>query len=291
LQTSVRSEALSRIFIFHRKRRREREAKAEFSTSPSQLIAICDVWRQIAKFQCRLDEDHVAQLASWKAGITPPTQGSMGEKNRIRLRALFEPRTTAMLLHLPHHLLGRAEDIWQASRDRAREEAGAPDLQIPPPVPAARLVMFAAALEILLFCPLRRSNLIQLDSNKDLLRPSPKALISQLVVSASKTKTSETIDWPVPEESARLIGRWLRIYRPVVAQPGNTCLFPGQGMAARNEAEFGNALGDLVEYPPAQRAHRLSFRVPSPAHLRLGRHAGQHRGQTDRKGVLAVARE
>ena len=176
----------TRIFIFHRKRRREREAQSEFSTSPSQLIAICDVLRQIAKFHCRLDEGHVAQLASWKAGITPPTPGSMGEKNRVRLRALLEPRTYAMLLHLPQHLLGRAEDIWQTARERAREEAGAPDLQIPPPVSAARLVMFAAALEILLFCPLRRSNLLQLDANKDLLRPSPKALISQLVVSASR---------------------------------------------------------------------------------------------------------
>jgi len=229
------------IVTFYLERRKASEAGAAHATAPSQLIGIIDVLRQIAKFHCRLDEAHVAQIATWKARVTPPQQGAMSEQNATRLRALLEPQAYAKMLHLPQHLLRQAEALWQDARRVA------PEGDVAPPAAAARLVMFAVALEILLFCPLRRHNLIQLDIHADLIRATPKAPPGRLLVRASSTKTGEAIDWPIPPHSAQLIDDWLKHYRPVLAPPGNSFLFPGQDKKSRNEAEFANYLSDLVE--------------------------------------------
>jgi len=229
------------IVQFHFKRRKAHEVGERFETRPAHLLGIIDVLRQIAKFHCRLPDDHVAAIASWKNALTPATQGQMTEKNRFRLRALLEPKTYAMLLHLPAELNRQAAGLWA----RAKNDSGRDDL--PAPLEAARLVMYAVALEILLFCPLRRNNLVNLDIDKDLIRAGARGPILRLIVMGGDTKNGEAIDWAVPSQSSDLLRLYLRHYRPVLAEPGNSNLFPGQGLQARNAAEFGTRVAELVE--------------------------------------------
>ena len=78
----------------------------------------------------------------------------MTDKNLRRLEGLKSPRVRAMLFHLPAELMKRAE---AALKTRPEE--------------AARLAMYATAIEILLVCPLRCGNLVALRLDRHLRRP------------------------------------------------------------------------------------------------------------------------
>lgn len=177
----------------------------------AMTFRIADALRLIARDHCRLPPAHVARLQTWARRIKPPKQSGMTEKNRTRLRALTELRPRAMLLNFPQELMRRAA---QASK----------------PQDAARLAMYAVAMEILLVCPLRLSNLSGLRLDRNLHRPDPrKPIVTHILISESEAKNEEAIQWPVPRESAQLIELYIKKYRPALAQPGNVHLFPGRG--------------------------------------------------------------
>jgi integrase len=161
--------------------------------------------------------------------VRPETQVTMTLKNRTRLKALLEDRRYAMLLHAPAKWMRDAAD---------------PKRQ---PHEAALTAMHAAALEILLFLPVRRQNLLELRLDTHLRRPNSGGLISDVQISAGAIKNREAISWPVDPDSARLLDAYIRRHRPLLAQPGNEFLFPGMGSSHRNPAEFGHELSRRVE--------------------------------------------
>ena len=71
----------------------------------SNITGIADALRQIAKFHVRLPANQVAAIAAMVAATKPLSTGSMSEKNAERLTALAQPRTMAMMLHLPEFLV------------------------------------------------------------------------------------------------------------------------------------------------------------------------------------------
>ncbi|WP_126281787.1 tyrosine-type recombinase/integrase [Roseomonas sp. FDAARGOS_362] len=131
---------------------------------------------------------------------------------RERIRALTQPAAYAGLLHEPARLMRLAKDQ---------------DLT---PVEAARQARLAAMLEILTICPMRLSNLLGLRLDRHLRYLGPKGRrLTHLVIAGHEVKNGEPIEWPVPEESARLIERYIRSYRPDLTDEGNPYLFPGAG--------------------------------------------------------------
>ena len=92
------------------------------------------------------------------AQVSPAPQITMSEKNRTRLQALLDDRVTLKLLHLP----------WEWMNEAATN----PRLT---PMEAARLAMFATALEIMLVVPLRRHNVVHLRLDTNLRRQGPQA--------------------------------------------------------------------------------------------------------------------
>lgn len=138
-------------------------------------------------------------------------------------------------------------------------------------------MMFAVAIDILLFCPLRRRNLVQLDLDRDLVRAGPRGRITALNISFDETKNGATYQWAMEESTAELIEVWLKHYRPVLAEDGNRCLFAGTGLAARNESEFGSALAEMVEHE-----------VGAKFNMHLARHFSVVRFLRDHPGRSAV---
>ena len=115
------------------------------------------------------------------------------------------------------------------------------------PEVAARLALYAVAMEILLICPLRRGNLAELRLDQHLHRPDRKGLFTHIDIAPDQVKNGEPIRWPIPPASARLIETYLRQHRPHLAAAGNMFLFPGAGLRQRAAHDMAVALTEMVE--------------------------------------------
>lgn len=140
----------------------------------------------------------------------------------------MQPRARAMLLCFPQELMGRA---------------ALPDQK---PAEAARLAMYAVAMEILLICPMRRKNLAELCLDQHLYRPDPRQRqLTHILINAGEVKNSSAIQWPMPIKSARLIETFVTRYRPDLVNPGNPYLF-GIGDKMRAAQSLGEWLASAV---------------------------------------------
>ncbi len=221
------------ILDFHRqrllKKKLERgEAFTENELRSANLKGIGELLRQIGKFEAGLSEGELDDLKEYIDMVSPNGEFGMSEKNSTRLTALFEDPAYSMLLGLPARWMKLAAD---PERDHYE---------------AARMAMYAAALEVLLFLPLRRTNLLQLKLDTNLRRPSPNAFIGDIYIPAHMVKNRATIRWPVELASARVLETYIRKHRPLLAKAGNYFLFPGIGDSHRDNAEFGDQLSKRV---------------------------------------------
>ena len=205
----------------------KRNGKKEGQSSPMSR-RIAQTLLLVARDYCALPETEVAKLALWKKRVKAPDPHGLTDKNTKRLRGLMQPRARAMLLWLPQELIRRA---------------AAPSLS---PAGAARLVMYAVAMEILLICPMRRKNLAELRLDHHLYRPDPRQKrLTHLVISADEVKNGTPIQWPIPPESARLIESFIARHRPHLVHPGNPYLF-GTGDRPRAAQPLGEWLAMTV---------------------------------------------
>ena len=189
---------------------------------------VAEVLRQIALFHCRLAPDEAAQIKRWARNVRQPAQASMTPKNLARLRLLTVPQTQAMLLHLPQHLMRMAAQAAHPTR-------------------AATLALRAVAIELLLVCPMRISNLRLLRLDENLHRRDPDhRRVTHLHLAAWETKNAVELDWPLPRATADLLGLYLRRYRPAAAQPGNPYLFPGRAENALAVNAMALAITDPI---------------------------------------------
>jgi integrase len=182
----------------------------------------------LARDYCNLPDHEVKQLADWAKRMKPPQRAGLTEKNLRRLRGLMQPRARAMLLCLPIELMRRA-----ALRDTD-------------PRAAARLAMYATAMEILLICPMRRGNLAGLRLDQHLYQPNPRRRSpTHILLSADEVKNDNAIHWPIPPESRKLIETYVKRYRPQLVEPGNPYLF-GQGNGQRSAEHLSYWLSRYV---------------------------------------------
>lgn len=195
----------------------------------SHLSNLADVLRQIGSFHVGLTDTDMALISRLRAAVKPPNQGTMTDKNRKRLQALLQDGNLARLLHFPQELMRRAALPGVSERQ------------------AARLAMFAVALELLIICPMRRQNLATLRLDTDLLRPDPqKPVVTGICVDADRVKNGVPIEWPVSADSGRLLQTYLQRHRPVLAEPGNPYLFPGTGQSHKSPHDLAVQLTELV---------------------------------------------
>jgi integrase len=117
----------------------------------------------------------------------------------------------------------------------------------------------AVAIEILLMAPVRMSNLVKLDIERNLVRPGPgKAL--HIVIDAEEVKNREPLEYPLPPESIDVLERYIREFRSHLTSAGNTALFPGIGSGPKNQAFFGTQISRTVRANTGLRVHPHLFR-------------------------------
>jgi integrase len=174
------------------------------------VFGVLEALRQVAKYHVRLPADDVLQISKLRDRVRPRKEGIVA-RNRERLRPLQDERHRAALLHLPAELLRQAAAAKRPSQ-------------------RARLGACAVALEILLFCPLRISNLVHLRLDLHLRRTLGNGRrLTHIVIAAEETKNAASIDWPIPPASLPVMNAWISRYR---GDSGCTAesswLFPGK---------------------------------------------------------------
>ena len=185
----------------------------------------------------------------------------MTPKVRERLRRLIELRTRSLLITLP-------EEILKAARQ-------AEDVD----VDLARRVMAATALEILLGCPLRMRNLtgLRLDRHLQRVGGGGRRRITHIVFDGCEMKNGGALEWPVSQESSRLLEAWIRDWRPllVAADPANPFLFPGRSEGTPvSQNALGDGLRTLIHREIGVRAHPHLMR-----HFAAWRHLNRRPGE------------
>lgn len=154
-----------------------------------------------------------------------PEQTGMTEKNRERLRALDDDEKLGKLLLLPWRLM---------------EEAESGRLK---PHQAALRAQYAVAIELLLFIPVRRKNLAEIEIDRQLVRTGDRL---HLIVPQHQVKNRVDLEFEIPRESASLIERYLEQHRPHLCNPESLDLFPGAGGAPKAGNTLGRQLQQII---------------------------------------------
>lgn len=182
----------------------------------------------IARHWAQAGPEDLAWISNCLRRIRKQLPGrGMTEKNRNRLRP-FEDRENALtLLRLPGRLFDLAGETQHPHR-------------------AALLVQHALAIEILLMALLRISNLAALDIERHLIPINRSRGTMHLVIPGNEVKNSYNLRYPLPQACAALLRRYREDFRPVLAEPGSTALFPGQLGKAKNSQAFGRQISKIV---------------------------------------------
>ena len=228
-----------------------------------QLGMIADLLRQIGQFHCRLPANEVARLKHYSVKLTPERRGTMTDENAARLRILVAPHTRRGLLVLPQRLLAEAAKPATTPKSLLRLRRD------------ALLVLHGVAMEILLMCPMRRKNLSELRLDRHLLREAKTGRIIAIHLRPDETKNSESIEWPLPAETADMIDLYVKRYRPLLAEPGNPFLFPGSGQRGREAHAIAVALTEIIKERLGV-AFNLHIARHFAAWMYLTRHPGKY---------------
>jgi integrase len=174
----------------------------------------------------------IRRLAPGRRGLT--------ETNRTRLRPFDDRGNVAGLLKLPDELMRQARRHRNLQRGAVRAQ-------------------MAVAIEILLMAPIRMSNLVKLDTERNLIRPGQGRAL-HIVIAAEEVKNREPLEYPLPSESVELLERYIREFRPHLTSKRNTALFPGIADGPKNQAFFGDQISRAVRAHTGLQVHPHLFR-------------------------------
>lgn len=230
-----------------------------------QLNAFLRVLGPIARFHLK-----DAVLADWISRRAKRLSGGQGrrvgmtEKNRRRLAVFRDPQQVRQLMLLPFRLLKRARS------------------GILPPAHAARLVRAAVAIELEIMCPIRLTNLAQLDIDRHFVRAHRgRAAAAHLFIPGSQTKNGEDIELELPRPTMDVVDLYVAEYRNLLISPESRgrkprILFP----MTDGQAKAGRVLADSI-CRILQRELGITFNMHLFRHLGCYLYLRAHPGQID----------
>jgi integrase len=160
----------------------------------------------IARHHLQLPEDEIRKIKGFKARVAPTTVG-MTAKNSLRLDQFTDFQNVIRLVGMPMTMMSLADDN--------------PDRKTAP-----LHAMYAAAICILLACPMRIANLSSLDLDRHLFaKGTGQGLRYTIRVDASEVKNVNHVEVVLGARDSRLLHRYIMIYRHRIAESGSA-LFP-----------------------------------------------------------------
>ena len=208
---------------------------------PTSAIAdLATTLKAIARHHVGAEPALLEQMASIIRRLGSDRRG-LSETNRARLRPFDETRNVDALLQLPAELMRQA-----AARHRS-------------PQRAAVRAQLAVAIEILLMTALRKHNLATLDIERNLVRLGRGDALC-IVIGADDVKNGEPLEFSLPPESAALVERYIRDFRPALTSGANTALFPGKGGGPKHPTFLGEQISGIIWSHMGLKVHPHLFR-------------------------------
>lgn len=183
----------------------------------------------IARHHFELPEAEIRSIQGIKAKLAPSTTG-MTTKNRERLSQFHDFQNVIRLLTLPNTLLAMAEERpgYATSPNRA---------------------MYAAAIAILLSCPMRMKNLANLDIERHLTaQGSARDRVYSIRIDANEVKNNVPIEASLNRKNSAILQTYLERFRHRLTDVPSTALFPRtQSGEPRLEAHMGQSISAEVQ--------------------------------------------
>lgn len=172
----------------------------------THLAAISGVVLIIARHWAKRPADDIEYLKRLSKNLRPDSQG-LAPRNDRRLAQLHDPRQQDLLINLPQQLAQRVRRGGTPTRHLALTQ------------------QTAVAIELLLMTALRISNLAGLRLGHSLLIHHDGRMA--IAIPADQVKNGVAITADLPVTTSALLRDYLRLYRPLLGDPGSEWLFPG----------------------------------------------------------------
>ncbi len=195
---------------------------------PSGLSNVAATCIAIARHYLNAPEDTIKALKDIHKRVATSPRG-MSPKNADRLAQFNDWENVALLLGLPDTLMARADD------NPTRRNS-------------ALAAMHAAALAILLSCPMRVKNLAGLDLDKHLIPArSGTHTYYSIRIEGIEVKNGEPIEVKLNARGSKLVHRYIMQFRSQVSQANGRALFPRSSDGkSRVSSNFGSELTQRV---------------------------------------------
>ncbi|WP_417463165.1 site-specific integrase [Kordiimonas sp.] len=200
LRVAITSDNIKIAFREILKRRSDKSVPVGLANIAATLAAIC-------RHHLKMQSGDLKAILDLKKKVSANPRG-MSSKNAERLAQFNDWENVVRLVALPSILMNRANGI-PVGRTSAIE------------------AMHAAALAVLLSCPVRMANLAGLDLDRH-LRPSKRGshTIYGIRIEGTEVKNGEPIEVVLNAKMSALLHRYIIQFRPQVSEIKGTALFP-----------------------------------------------------------------
>lgn len=157
----------------------------------------------VARHHVRVPRDVQTELDRLSAALRMPRSQTLTQRNRERLKQFDDPSNVRKILHYPGQEAIRAQAILHPHR-------------------RARAMERAVAAALLVATCMRGKNIRTLKIN-DFQWVDGRCYLS---ISGDRVKNGADLDFEIPQESAELVARHIRDFRPAFPGSGGPYLFP-----------------------------------------------------------------
>lgn len=196
----------------------------------------------VARHHLNLPDKDLRLIRGFKARVAPSTKG-MTSKNRERLGQFHDFNNVIRLLSLPNTLLSMALDR-------------------PANATSPHRAMYAAAIAILMSCPMRMKNLASLDIERHVTaHGGGRDRTYSIRIDAAEVKNGVPIEFKLNRENSLILQTYLERFRHRLTHAPSTALFPRtQDGKPRLEAHLGQSISAEVARHTGLRVNPHLFR-------------------------------
>ena len=194
--------------------------------------------------QTGLDEGDIERLDDIRASLEEHRHGGLTGKNLALIRQVLTEGIWSEVVSLPNALMR------QARADRAHA-----------PVKAAVTAQLAVAIAILSFAPVRLTNLVSIELEKNLIKPGGPESPFWLVFPHYDVKNRVNLEFTFDEDLTGLIDEYIHDFRPTLLRRSNAgWLFPGVAGEPKTANMFSTQITERIQKATGLRITVHQFR-------------------------------
>jgi integrase len=194
--------------------------------------------------QTGLDEAAIERLDDIRASLEEHRHGGLTGKNLALIRQVLTEGIWSEVVSLPNALMR------QARADQAHA-----------PVKAAVTAQIAVAIAILCFAPIRLSNLVSIELDKNLIKPGGPDSPFWLIFPHYDVKNRVNLEFTFDEALTGLIDEYIHEFRPTLARGSNAAwLFPGVAAEPKTANMFSTQITERIQKATGVRITVHQFR-------------------------------